>query len=122
MAVFIVYGCHLIYTAYTASPLIGIVDSYAVGELPGALSQEYNAGQGHYYLVMALVSFVFLCGSLRINVPFVLAFFGLVFLFSFAAAGFYQLGYNPTAAGVEHAYYYFKIGGGFGFVTMCAGW
>ena len=46
----------------------------------------------------------------------------LSFLFSFFAAGYYQLGYNPTAAGAAHAVYYFKIAGGFGFVAMIMGW
>jgi hypothetical protein len=90
--------------------------------VPGALSQAYNAGQGNYNVVMAIVSFIFLCGSLRINVPFVIVFLGLVFLFSFIAAADYQLGYNATAAGAAHAVYYVKIAGGFGFVTMIMGW
>lgn len=33
-----------------------------------------------------------------------------------------QLGYNPTQAGVDHAVYYFKIAGGFGFVAALCGW
>ncbi|KAF4629427.1 hypothetical protein G7Y89_g8720 [Cudoniella acicularis] len=37
-------------------------------------------------------------------------------------AGDYQLGMNPTAAGLEHALYYYKIAGGFGFVAMIMGW
>lgn len=122
MAVFIIYGSHWVNLGYINSPSIGVVASYAVGEVPGALSQEYNAGQGNYNVVMALVTFCFLCASLRSNVPFVLVFFSLVFLFSFFAAAYYQLGMNPTAAGVAHAYYYFKIGGGFGFVAMIMGW
>jgi hypothetical protein len=98
------------------------VASYAVVEVPGALSQAYNAGQGNYNVVMAIVSFIFLCGSLRINVPFVIVFLGLVFLFSFAAAADYQLGFNATAEGLEHAVHYIKIAGGFGFVSMIMGW
>lgn len=120
--VFIIYGCHWCNLGYTADPSHGIVASYATTTLPGTLSQEYNAGQGNYNVVMALITFIFLCGSLRINVPFVITFFALVFVFSFVAAGNYQLGYNPTAAGAEHAVYYFKIAGGFGFVTMMMGW
>jgi succinate-acetate transporter protein len=120
--VFIMYGCHWVNLGYIADPAHQIVTSYAAAGLPGALSQEYNAGQGNYNVVMALISFIFLCGSLRINVPFVIVFFSLVFLFSFIAAGYYQLGYDPTAAGLEHALYYFKIAGGFGFVTMMMGW
>jgi succinate-acetate transporter protein len=122
MVVFIIYGSHWVNLAYLSDPAHGIVASYAVGEVPGAFSQAYNAGQGNYNVVMAVVSFIFLCGSLRINVPFVLVFLGLVFLFSFIAAADYQLGYNATAAGAAHAVYYVKIAGGFGFVTMIMGW
>jgi len=118
--VFLVYGAHWVNLGYTADPLHGIVSSY--GGAAGALAQHYNAGQGNYSVVMALVTFIFLCGSLRTNVPFVIVFFCLVFLFSFAAAAYYSLGFNPTEEGLEHAFYYFKIAGGFGFVTMICGW
>jgi succinate-acetate transporter protein len=111
MAVFIIYGCHWVNIGYLNDPVHGIVASYAAGSEPGALAQLYNAGQGNYNVVMTLVTFIFLCGSLRINIPFVIVFFTLVFVFSFFAAGFYQL-----------AVYYFKIAGGFGFVTMIMGW
>jgi succinate-acetate transporter protein len=58
---------------------------------------------------MTLVTLVFLCGSLRTNAAFVVVFFTLIFAFSVFAAGNYQLGYDPTAAGVAHAVYYFKL-------------
>lgn len=122
MAVFIIYGCHWTNLGYVNDPVHAIVASYATKSEPGALSQLYNAGQGHYNIVMTLITFVFLCGSLRINVPFVIVFFGLVFCFSFLAAGHYQLGYNPTIAGLKHAFYYFKIAGGFGLVSVITGW
>jgi len=121
MVAFIIYGCHWLVLAYISDPLHGIVNSYG-GDGAGALAQEYLAGQGNYYVVMALVSFIFMCGSLRTNVPFVIMFTCLVFLFSFIAAANYQLGYNPSAAGFEHAVHYLKIAGGFGFGTMILGW
>jgi succinate-acetate transporter protein len=122
MCVFIIYGCHWVNLGYINDPAIGLAASYTAGDVPGALAQAYNAGQGNYNVVMALISFCFLCGSLRTNIPFVLVFFTLVFLFSFFAAAYYQLGFNPTPAGLAHAYYYFKIAGGFGFVAMIMGW
>jgi succinate-acetate transporter protein len=121
MVAFIIYGCHWLVLAYISDPLHGIVNSYGA-DGAGALAQEYLAGQGNYYVVMALVSFIFMCGSLRTNVPFVIMFTCLVFLFSFIAAANYQLGYNPSAAGFEHAVHYLKIAGGFGFGTMILGW
>ncbi|TVY80807.1 Protein alcS [Lachnellula suecica] len=121
-AVFMTFGCHWINLGYIADPLHGIVASYTADGVPGALSQGHNAGQGNYNVVMAIVCFIFTIGSLRTNVPLVVLFFTLIFLFSFVAAADYQLGFNPSAAGVEHATYYFKIAGGFGFVTMLMGW
>ncbi|KAE9363559.1 GPR1/FUN34/YaaH-class plasma membrane protein-like protein [Stipitochalara longipes BDJ] len=122
MAVFMIFGCHWVNIGYLNDPVHGIVSSYAAGGEPGALAQLYNAGQGNYNVVMTLVTFIFLLGSLRINIPFVIVFFTLIFVFSFFAAGFYQLRYDPSAAGLAHAVYYFKIAGGFGFVTMIMGW
>jgi succinate-acetate transporter protein len=119
---FIVYGTHWVVLAYLSDPSHGIVASYTVGALPGELSQAYNAGQGNYNLVMAIVSFVFLCGSIRTNVPFVVLFLGLVLLFGFVSAAYFQLGYNPTPEGLEHAIHYFRIAGGIGFVCMTSGW
>lgn len=118
---FIVYGTHWVNLAYTMDPSQGIVASYGA-DGAGALNQAYNAGQGNYNFVMAIVSFLFLCGSIRTNVPFVVLFLGLVFLFSFITAADYQLGYNPTPEGLEHAVHYFRIAGGFGFVSMVLGW
>lgn len=92
MAVFIVYGAHWCNLGNVYNPLLGYTASYAVAAtsstaaVPGALSQAYNAGQGHYNVVMALITFCFFCGSLRTNVPFVLVFFSIIFLFSFFAA------------------------------------
>jgi len=126
---FIVYGTHWVVLAYTSDPSIGLVNSYNIAAaaaggtaVPGALNPAYNAGQGNYNLVMAVVSFVFLCGSIRTNIPFVILFLGLVLLFSFVSAAYYQLGYNPSLPGLEHATHYFRIAGGFGFVSMTSGW
>jgi succinate-acetate transporter protein len=117
--VFIIYGCHWVNLGYTSDPAHGVVNSY--GGAAGALNQGYNAGQGNYAVVMALVTFIFLIGSLRTNVPFVLVFLCLVFLFSFIAAADFHIGLYG-AEGVARATYYLKIAGGFGFVTMMNGW
>ena len=87
-----------------------------------AVYAPYTSGQGHYNVVMAMVSFVFLIGSLRTNVPFVLIFFSLIMLFGFGAGAEYELGYNPTPEGIEYAAKLLKIGGGFGFITVVMGW
>lgn len=124
--VFMVFGVHWVVTGFVSDPSRNLAASYATtinGQtIPGALSQEFNAGQGNYDVVMTIVAFLFLCGSLRTNVPFVIVFATLIFVFGFFAAGYYSLGYNPTVAGVEHAAHMFKIAGGFGFVTILMGW
>lgn len=122
MSIFIIYGAHWINTGYTNQPMQALTAAFDVtGGLPGALSPEFNAGQGHYSAVMAMISFIFLCGSPRTNVPYVLIFIGLVFLFSFFAAAFYSLAANPTEGGVSHAYHLLKLGGGFGCLTFGMG-
>lgn len=117
--VFIIYGCHWVNLGYTGDPAHALVAAYGVD---GATSKAYNSGQGHYAVVMALVSFIFLLGSLRTNVPFVLVFFTLVFLFAFIAAANYQVGYNPTPEGLSYAAKLLRVGGGFGFVASIMGW
>lgn len=117
--VFIVYGGHWFTQGYNSDPMHNLVNFYGAD---GAMNQAYNAGQGNYFVVLALTSFVFMVGSLRTNVPFVIVFFGLMMVFSFIAAGDYHIGFNPTEVGLAHTEYYYKIAGGFGFVTMMAGW
>lgn len=48
MSVFMIYGCHWIFLGYVNNPLQGIAASYAVGNVPGSLSQDFNAGLGNY--------------------------------------------------------------------------
>ena len=116
--VFVVYGCHWVNLGYTSDPAHPLSAGYGAD---GALSQAFNCGQGNYYVVMTLVSCVFLVGSIRINLPFVLIFFAIVFVFSFIAAANYEIGYNPTTAGLERAAYLLKIAGGFGMVIVLTG-
>jgi uncharacterized protein len=69
-----------------------------------------------------LVSFVLLIGTLRINIPFVLVFIGLVFLFAFIAAADFALPSASTPADLEHVLYLLRIGGGFGMLGVICGW
>jgi len=117
--VFIVYGCHWVNQAYTGDPSHALVSAYGA---EGALSKPWNSAQGHYCVVMTLVTFIFFLGSLRTNIPFVIVFFTLLFLFGFFAAANYQVGYNPTPEGLAYAAKLLKIAGGFGLVTSIMGW
>lgn len=71
---------------------------------------------------MAMVSFILLVGTLRVNVLFVLVFLGLVFLFSFIAAADFAVPHVQTAADLEHVLHLLRIGGGFGMLGVVCGW
>jgi succinate-acetate transporter protein len=86
------------------------------------VSKSWNAGQANFSLVMAMVSFVFLLGALRTNIPNVILFFTLIILFGFLAAADYQIGADPSPDGLNLAAGLMKIGGGFGFVTAIMMW
>ena len=118
--VFIVYGAHWCNVAFTSDPAHNLLAAYGPNGT-GAVTTAYNSGQASYNIVLAMVSFIFFLGSLRTNLPFVLIFFCLVFLFSFLAAADYTIGYS---AGAELAYAtkLIKVGAGFGFVAVVLGW
>jgi succinate-acetate transporter protein len=118
-AVFIIYGCHWLVLAYTGDPSHLILNAFGPEGMAG---KPWNSGQGHYALVMALVSFIFLLGALRTNVPFVIMFFTLVILFGFIAVADYGLGSDSSPEGVQFAGNLLKIAGGFGIVTAIMGW
>ena len=119
------YGVHWVQLGYTTDPWHPLAAAYytaAGGAAETAVYRPYTSAQGHYNVVMAMVSFVFLLGSLRTNVPFVLVFFTLIILFGCIAGAEYELGYNPTPDGINYANYLLKVGGGFGFIAMIMGW
>lgn len=118
-AVFIIYGCHFLNEGFTGDPTNKLLEAFGTD---GALSKPWNSGQGNYALVMAMITFIFLLGSLRTNVPMVVLFFTLIILFGFVAAANYQVAYNPTVEGMALAADLLRIGGGFGFVTALMGW
>jgi len=120
MAVFIIFGAHWVQTGFSNDPNIGLAASYQT--TGGAASLPYNSGGAFYNISMLLVCFVFLLGSLRTNLFFVIVFFSLIPLFGLLAAGNWYIGYNPTPEGIAHAFYLFQIAGGFGFVTALCGW
>ena len=95
----------------------------AYGAAPeNAVAVAYTSGQGHYNIVLLLVSFIFTIGSLRTNVPFVIVFVCLDFLFGLFAAAEFQIGHHPTEEGIAYAGKLLVIAGGFGFVAMVMGW
>lgn len=71
---------------------------------------------------MAIVSFMFMIGALRVNVFFVLTFFGLVMLFSFIAAADFAVPTATTPEALAHVEYLLKLAGGFGLIGFFCGW
>lgn len=69
-------------------------------------------------MIRCMVSFVILIGTLRVNLLFVLLFFGLAMLFGFIAAADAAI---PTAD-LDHILNLLQIGGGFGFIGLVCGW
>ena len=69
-----------------------------------------------------IASFVFLIGTIRVNLFFTFTFFGLVMLFSFIAAADFAIPHATTAADVEHINKLLRIAGGFGFLGLICGW
>jgi hypothetical protein len=61
-------------------------------------------------------------GTLRVNVPFVLTFLGLVGLFSFIAAADAAVPHATSAADLAHIETLLKCAGGFGFLGLICGW
>lgn len=69
-----------------------------------------------------MVSFVLMIGTLRVNVLFVLLFFGLTMLFSFIAAADAAVPSATSLADEAHILKLLQIGGGFGFIGLVCGW
>jgi succinate-acetate transporter protein len=69
-----------------------------------------------------LASFVFLIGTIRVNVFFALTFFGLTILFAFIAAADFSVAHATNEADLEHIAKLLRIGGGFGFLGLISGW
>lgn len=68
------------------------------------------------------MSGVLFISTFRVNVLFVLVFFGLVGLFSFIAAAEFAVPHATTAADVSHISFLLKCAGGFGFIGLVCGW
>lgn len=69
-----------------------------------------------------LASFVFLIGTLRVNLFFTFTFFGLVMLFGFIAAADFSIASATTEADLEHINTLLRCAGGFGFLGLISGW
>jgi len=71
---------------------------------------------------MAMVTFCFLCASIRVNIPFVITFISVFLLFCFLAAADFHLGNNPSEAGLAGTVHLAFIAGACGFPAALCGW
>jgi len=120
MAVFIVYGVHWGSLGYQQDPIHQTTSAFAT--LGGANGAAYNSSQGFHNVSMCLASFVFLIGTLRVNLFFTATFFGLVMLFAFSAAADFSVPSAKTEADLEHITTMLRCAGGFGFLGLISGW
>ncbi|OAK94592.1 hypothetical protein IQ06DRAFT_362829 [Phaeosphaeriaceae sp. SRC1lsM3a] len=120
MAVFLIYGSHWGSLAYTQDPIHETTSPF--NQLGGANGAAYNSSQGFHNVSMAIASFVFLIGTIRVNLFFTFTFFGLVMLFSFIAAADFSVASVTDEAGLEHVTKLLRIAGGFGWLGLISGW
>jgi len=103
--------------AASFAPLNANVTSAAAAAAAGQATQSFNSGLGLYFVVWAVISFLFGLAALRTNVPFFLTFVSLFFTFSLFAAGYFKLGVGE----VSMALHIFKVAGGFNFIVSLMG-
>lgn len=119
-AVFIIFGTHWGSLAYQQDVRTDTVAAFT--KLGGADGAPYNSSQAFHNVTMAIVCFFLMIGTLRVNVVFVLLFFGLVMLFSFIAAADFAVPHATTAADVAHINTLLKFAGSFGLIGFFCGW
>jgi uncharacterized protein len=114
------YGSFFLSFAATLQPVYNAWGAYATTSNPasGLQNPDFYASYGFFWLVLALLSFLFLIGSIRTNLAFVIVFLTLTIAFSTLTGTYWQVANgNAALAGKLQ-----KVSGGFLFVTSLAGW
>ncbi|KAH7063946.1 hypothetical protein BKA63DRAFT_572820 [Paraphoma chrysanthemicola] len=109
MIVFLAYGAHLMSFATTFIPWFNAIgffnpDGSGIGG-PGAKNQTpmFLASFAFYLIAMAILSFLFLLGSLRVNGVFVLIFTFVTIGFGLGSGAFFHLSRGSVALGTKLA-------------------
>jgi len=121
MVVFGTFGGFWVSYAILITPSFGIAPSFApalsanatAAAAAGQMTRSYTTGVALYLLVWGLITAVFFVCSLRTNVPFVLIFISVTFVFELLAAGYFHIG----VGNFERATMELKVAGGFGFLV-----
>ncbi|CEJ90113.1 hypothetical protein VHEMI05917 [[Torrubiella] hemipterigena] len=117
--VFFGYAAHFLTFATTFMPFYGAVAWNAVE--PGNAFEpgpKFSAGFGFYPLALGMLSLVFLLGSLRTNLVFVMIFVCAILGFSFASAGLFY----GAAGNMASSEMFVKATGGAFFAADMLGW
>ncbi|KAJ6036178.1 hypothetical protein N7540_000457 [Penicillium herquei] len=99
-ALFFTYGTFWIVQGTTQMPFFGAGTNYSPtgNTIEGAKTPEYAATLGLYYVILSVLTFVYLICSIRTNVCLFLALFLLVICFALTAATFFQSALENVAA------------------------
>lgn len=114
--VFVTFGGFWIWFAILNDPSVGIAGAYGATAAEGQTNPAFNDGIAIYLVCWGVLNFIFLLGSLRTNVTFVILFTVLDVAFFLLAAGYFKLGDGEDATTL------LKAGGAFGFLTTICGW
>ncbi|KAB8223735.1 plasma membrane ammonium transporter [Aspergillus novoparasiticus] len=119
-ALFFTYGTFWIVQGTTMMPFFAVGQNYSPtgNSLEGVHTPEYNATVGLYFVVLSILTFIYLICSIRTNVCLFMALFLLVITFGLFAAVYFQtaLGNAATAATLM------KVAGGFNFALCLPIW
>jgi len=121
MVVLGTFGGFWVSYAILITPSFGIAPTFApalsanatAAATAGQMTRSYTTGVALYLVVWGLITFVFFICSLRTNVPFVLIFICVTFVFELLAAGYFHIGVGNFAAATLEL----KAAGAFGFVV-----
>ncbi|KAE8420030.1 GPR1/FUN34/yaaH family-domain-containing protein [Aspergillus pseudocaelatus] len=119
-ALFFTYGTFWIVFGTSEMPFYAVGTNYSPtgSSFEGMQTSEFNATVGLYYIVLAVLTFVYLICSIRTNACLFLALFLLVIAFSLFGAGYFQLAAgNPLQAEKLQ-----KVAGGFTFALCIPIW
>jgi len=116
--VFTTFGGYWIAFAILNDPMIGVAAAFSANgnATEGSANPLFAEGVAVYLVVWGVLVFIYMIGSLRTNVVFVILFFTLDVAFFLLAAGYFRIGEgrDPTSL--------LRAGGAFAFVTTLCGW
>ena len=116
--VFTTFGGFWVSYAILNDPMIAIAAAYSTtgNATEGAASPAFADGIAFYFVMWGILVFIYMLGSLRTNVTFVILFLTLSTAFFLLAAGYFRIGngHDPTTL--------LKAGGACAFVTTLCGW